>query len=231
MEDAPELCQMLVLYLREAGYAVESTGSGRECLRMVSERPPALVLLDIGLPDIDGLSVVARLRATSTAMGVILVTVRDDDFDRVAGLEAGADCYLTKPVNFRVLLAQVRSLMRRCGSGERSAEQKLRLGRFQVDLLYRRILDERDEDISLTPGEFALLIGLIERRGKAVSRQQLLSCMRIGAGEDAVADLRTVDTLVGRLRRKLERNPNRPLLIQTVYGKGYRLAGESEPDE
>lgn len=230
VEDAPELREMLVLYLREAGYQVDSTGAGRECLRLVEQQPPALVLLDIGLPDIDGLSVVARLRATSRTMGVILVTVRDDDFDRVAGLEAGADCYLTKPVNLRVLLAQVRSLMRRCGDAPRESEVGLRLGRFQVDLLYRRILDERGEDISLTPGEFALLIGLIERRGKAVSRQQLLSCMRIGP-DDAVADLRTVDTLIGRLRRKLERNPNRPLLIQTVYGKGYRLAGEGEAAE
>lgn len=226
VEDAPELREMLELYLQEAGYAVESTALGRECLRLVEQDPPSLVLLDIGLPDIDGLSVVARLRASSPNMGVMLVTARDDDFDRIVGLEAGADCYLTKPVNLRVLLAQVRSLMRRYGKAAPDAPSGLRLGRFQVDLLYRRILDEHGEDVSLTPGEFALLIGLIERRGKVVSRQQLLSSMRMGPDEEA--DLRTVDTLIGRLRRKLERSPNRPLLVQTVYGKGYRLAAEGE---
>ncbi|MFG0721671.1 response regulator transcription factor [Pseudomonas sp. GLN_6] len=228
VEDAPEIREMMVLYLQNAGYEVYATGSGQQCLVLVERIRPALVLLDIGLPDIDGLTITAQLRRSQPSLGIILVTVRDEDYDRVVGLEAGADCYLCKPLNLGILLAQVRSLLRRCGGGEREADFNLSLGRFRVDLLRRHILDSQGNDVSLTPGEFALLIGLIERRGRAVNRHDLLACLRRGqdVGEDI--DVRTVDALVVRLRRKLELSPNRPQLIQTVYGKGYRLAGEAE---
>lgn len=228
VEDAPDIREMLVLYLQEAGYEVDGTDSGRECLRLFEARQPALVILDIGLPDVDGLSVAAQLRGRCPRVGIILATARNDDFDRVAGLEIGADCYISKPLNLRVLLAQIRSLLRRSGGGEEKADLSLRLGRFKVDLLRRRIVDEHAADVALTPGEFALLIGLVERRGKSVSRQDLLISLRRGqAGEECV-DVRTVDTLIARLRRKLEVNPNRPQLIQTVYARGYRLASETE---
>ncbi|MGA4635415.1 response regulator transcription factor [Pseudomonas solani] len=227
VEDAPEIREMVSLYLANAGYEVLETASGLECLRLYDRHQPAAVILDIGLPDIDGLSVAAQLRSKNPEIGIILVTVRDDDFDRVAGLETGADCYITKPVNLRVLLAQIRSLLRRRGIGDKPS-QDLCLGPYRVDLLRRRIADEQGADVSLTAGEFALLIGLIERRGKAVSRHDLLACLRSGADADDAGDLRTVDTLVARLRRKLELNSNRPQLIQTVYGKGYKLASESE---
>lgn len=120
VEDAPEIREMMVLYLQNAGFEVYSTDSGRQCLLMVERLKPALVLLDIGLPDLDGLTVTAQLRRNQPNLGVILVTVRDEDYDRVVGLEAGADCYLTKPLNLGILLAQVRSLLRRCGGGNGS---------------------------------------------------------------------------------------------------------------
>ena len=226
VEDAPEIREMVSLYLVNAGYEVFSTPSGLECMRLFERHQPAAVILDIGLPDIDGLAVAAQLRSKSPQIGIILVTVRDDDFDRVAGLETGADCYITKPVNLRVLLAQIRSLLRR-RQGDKP-NQDLLLGPYKVDLLRRRISDEEGADVALTAGEFALLIGLIERRGKPVNRHDLLACLRHGLDSEDSGDLRTVDTLVARLRRKLELNSNRPQLIQTVYGRGYKLVSETD---
>ncbi|WP_167147241.1 response regulator transcription factor [Pseudomonas sp. OTU750018] len=228
VEDAPEIREMMVLYLQNAGFEVYSTDSGRQCLLMVERLKPALVLLDIGLPDLDGLTVTAQLRRNQPNLGVILVTVRDEDYDRVVGLEAGADCYLTKPLNLGILLAQVRSLLRRCGGGERESDYSLSLGRFRIDLLRRHIVNQDGVDVSLTPGEFAVLIGLIERRGHAVNRHELLTFLRRGQEDAEDVDVRTVDALIVRLRRKLEVSPNRPQLIMTVYGKGYRLANEAE---
>lgn len=228
VEDAPEIREMMVLYLQNAGFEVYSTDSGRQCLLMVERLKPALVLLDIGLPDLDGLTVTAQLRRNQPNLGVILVTVRDEDYDRVVGLEAGADCYLTKPLNLGILLAQVRSLLRRCGGGERESDYSLSLGRFRIDLLRRHIVNQDGMDVSLTPGEFAVLIGLIERRGHAVNRHELLTFLRRGQEDAEDVDVRTVDALIVRLRRKLEVSPNRPQLIMTVYGKGYRLANEAE---
>ncbi|OHC27798.1 MAG: hypothetical protein A3J71_08960 [Pseudomonadales bacterium RIFCSPHIGHO2_02_FULL_60_43] len=228
VEDAPEIREMMVLYLQNAGFEVYSTDSGRQCLLMVERLKPALVLLDIGLPDLDGLTVTAQLRRNQPNLGVILVTVRDEDYDRVVGLEAGADCYLTKPLNLGILLAQVRSLLRRCGGGDRESDYSLSLGRFRIDLLRRHIVNQDGVDVSLTPGEFAVLIGLIERRGHAVNRHELLTFLRRGQEDTEDVDVRTVDALIVRLRRKLEVSPNRPQLIMTVYGKGYRLANEAE---
>ncbi|VXD02046.1 putative Transcriptional regulatory protein AruR [Pseudomonas sp. 9AZ] len=228
VEDAPEIREMMVLYLQNAGFEVYSTDSGRQCLLMVERLKPALVLLDIGLPDLDGLTVTAQLRRNQPNLGVILVTVRDEDYDRVVGLEAGADCYLTKPLNLGILLAQVRSLLRRCGGGDRESDYSLSLGRFRIDLLRRHIVNQDGVDVSLTPGEFAVLIGLIERRGHAVNRHELLTFLRRGQEDAEDIDVRTVDALIVRLRRKLEVSPNRPQLIMTVYGKGYRLANEAE---
>lgn len=226
VEDAPDIRDMVVLYLTNAGYHVLQTESGRECLRLVDAHRPAAVILDIGLPDLDGFAVAASLRANHPSLGIILVTVRDDDFDRIAGLETGADSYITKPVNMRVLLAQLRSLLRRRSADE--ASFTVSLGAFHADLLRRRIVDADGAEVPLTHGEFALLVGLIERRGQAVSRAELFASLRRGGAAEDAGDQRTVDTLVARLRRKLEPNPNRPTLIQTVYTKGYRLAEEHE---
>lgn len=228
VEDAPEVRDMLELYLQDAGYRVFSTESGRECLRLYEAVRPDLVILDIGLPDMDGLTVSAQLRARSAQVGIVLATVRNDDFDRVAGLETGADCYIAKPLNLRVLLAQVRSLLRRCTGSDDEADLYLKLGRLSVDLLRRRIVDDQGCELILTPGEFTVFIGLIEQRGKPVSRSDLLASLRRGQDGEECIDVRTVDTLIARLRRKLELNANRPHLIQTVYGKGYRLADERE---
>lgn len=227
VDDAPEIREMIAIYLSAAGYEVLSTPSGREAISLFEQHNPALVILDIGLPDLDGLRVAAAMRLRSLDVGIILVTVRDDDFDRVTGLETGADSYITKPVNLRVLLAQVRSLLRRRGVNDEQV-RTVAMGSLKVDLLRRRIADSEGRDVSLTGGEFALLIGLLDQRGKPVDRQILLAALRNDSNTEEDGDVRTIDTLIARLRRKLELNPNRPILIQTVYGKGYRLARESE---
>ncbi len=227
VDDAPEIREMIAIYLSAAGYEVLSTPSGREAISLFEQHNPALVILDIGLPDLDGLRVAAAMRLRSLDVGIILVTVRHDDFDRVTGLETGADSYITKPVNLRVLLAQVRSLLRRRGVNDEQV-RTVAMGSLKVDLLRRRIADSEGRDVSLTGGEFALLIGLLDQRGKPVDRQILLAALRNDSNTEEDGDVRTIDTLIARLRRKLELNPNRPILIQTVYGKGYRLARESE---
>lgn len=235
IEDAPEVRDMIAGYLQNHGYQVVAAACGFDGLALAASQAPSAVVLDIGLPDIDGLTVMAHLRAQHPRTGIILATARGDDFDRVTGLEAGADSYINKPLNLRVLLAQVRSLLRRCQwdeAGEAGSAQpgdfSLRVGRLRIDLLHRRIYDAHGQELTLTPGEFALLIGLIERRGKPVSRQTLMACMRIGQAEDDSVDLRTVDTLIARLRRKLDSGEDPQQLIQTVYGKGYLLVPERE---
>lgn len=228
VEDAPDLRDMMTSYLRNAGFDVQATAYGEESLRLADEFRPQAVILDIGLPDLDGISVAARLRGSHPELGIILVTVSNDDFDRVSALEIGADIFITKPVNLRVLLAQVRSLLRRRPQVQ-AASGFITVGGFQVDLMRRRILSAANAEVALTAGEFALLIPMIELRGKPVPRHDLLACLR-PIGDAEVIDPRTVDVLIGRLRRKLEHNPNRPRLIQTVYGKGYRLADENELD-
>lgn len=241
IEDAPEVRDMIAGYLQNHGYQVAAATCGLEGLALAARQIPNVVVLDIGLPDIDGLTVMAHLRARHPRTGIILATARGDDFDRVTGLEAGADSYINKPLNLRVLLAQVRSLLRRCQWGEAAeagesveagsaqpGDFSLRIGSLRIDLLHRRIYDGRGQEVVLTPGEFALLIGLIERRGKPVSRQTLMACMRIGQAEDESLDLRTVDTLIARLRRKLDSGDDSQQLIQTLYGKGYLLVAERE---
>lgn len=230
VEDAPDVREMICGYLEVQGYAVQGARTGAEAMELAAATPPQAVVLDIGLPDIDGLTVMARLRAQHPQVGIIVVTARGAEFDLVTGLEAGADSYIRKPLNLRVLLAHLRSLLRRCGGVDEEAtrDMMLAIADFRVDLLRRRIFDGKGQELALTPGEFALLIGLIERRGKPVSRQILMDCMRIGAGSEDMPDLRTIDTLVARLRRKLSTPASKKPLIQTVYGKGYRLAAEEQ---
>lgn len=226
-EAATDERALMAAYLREAGFAVQTTGSAATLLQLLERHSPALVILDAHLPDLNGPELVLRLRTGAPHSGILLLGRTDGDFDPVASLENGADGYMTKPLKLRVLLAQVRSLLRQRRMLLEQAPRRLRLAGYRVDLLRRRIETAEGMAVALTSGEFALLIGLLEQRGRAVSRQELLACLRQGQ-EDGGGELRTVDTLIARLRRKLEANSNRPRLIETAYGKGYRLVEEHE---
>ena len=205
------------MYLRKDGHDVLSVGTGAAALTAVDNRHPDVVVLDIGLPDIDGLEVCRRIRADDPAMGIIFLTARDEEVDRVLGLEFGADDYVTKPFSPRELVARVKALLRRAEVRADRADAPVvqRLGAVELDEGRREV--RRDGvTVALTTREFDLMAHLLRNRGLALTRRQLLD----GAwGPDWIGDERTVDVHVRQLRRKLGDD----LPLATVWGVGYRL--------
>ncbi|HZT54414.1 MAG TPA: response regulator transcription factor [Gaiellaceae bacterium] len=214
VEDEEGIASFVAAYLRKDGFAVHVAGSGRDALRLVATQPPSLVVLDLMLPDVDGLEVCRRIRETSD-LPVLMLTARDDDLDKIAGLEVGADDYLTKPFNPRELVARVRAILRRSGdAGRPRGGRVLRHGDLVLDA-GRRECRVGDREIRLAPKEFDLLWELLDHRGLVLTRDQLLE--RVW-GYTFAGDTRTVDVHVRQLRRKLgEASP-----IVTVWGIGYK---------
>ncbi|MBP2303186.1 two-component system torCAD operon response regulator TorR [Azospirillum picis] len=205
-------------YFEREGYRV-STASDAKSLRLLLAREKVdLVLLDIRLPDQDGLSLIRDLRAESN-LPVIFVTGRDDEIDRVVGLELGADDYVTKPFSPRELLARVRTVLRRSSDSSRVGQQRQFAG-WTVDLTQRSLTSPRGEEVRLTRGEFDLLAALLRHPGQVLSRDVLLDAV---SHRDVGPNDRTVDVLVARLRRKIEVDPADPQLIVTEHGIGYRF--------
>jgi DNA-binding response OmpR family regulator len=215
VEDEQAIASFVAAYLRKDGFAVQMTASGREALTLVGSEPPSLVILDLMLPDLDGMEVCRRIRETST-LPVLMLTARDDDLDKIAGLEVGADDYLTKPFNPRELVARVRAILRRGGGKSRPEAGRLSHGDLLLDA-GRRECRVGDEEIRLAPKEFDLLWELLDHRGLVLTRDQLLE--RVW-GYTFAGDTRTVDVHVRQLRRKLgDAAP-----IVTVWGIGYKAA-------
>jgi len=215
VEDEQAIASFVAAYLRKDGFAVRMTASGREALTLVASEAPSLVVLDLMLPDLDGMEVCRRIRETST-MPVLMLTARDDDLDKIAGLEVGADDYLTKPFNPRELVARVRAILRRSGdrAGTGAGAGILEHGELVLDA-GRRECRVGDEEIRLAPKEFDLLWELLDHRGLVLTRDQLLE--RVW-GYTFAGDTRTVDVHVRQLRRKLgDASP-----IVTVWGIGYK---------
>jgi DNA-binding response OmpR family regulator len=215
VEDDPNIADLVDLYLRNAGFRVYQANSGEAGLETVRTRSPRLVILDIGLPgELDGLGVCRELRARSD-VPIIMLTARDDEIDRVLGLEMGADDYVTKPFSPRELVARVKAILRRAEAPTRDQPPVLLAGEVEVDL-GRREARVDGRAVPLAAREFDLLAYLAENRGLALSRRQLLD----GAwGVDWVGDERTVDVHVRQLRKKLGES----LPLTTVWGVGYRL--------
>ncbi len=212
VEDEPDIADLLALYFGKEGWIVHVCHDGRSGLETVRARQPDLVVLDIGLPgDLSGLEVCRELRATSD-LPVLFLTARDDEIDRILGLELGADDYVTKPFSPREVVARVKAILRR---GRIQAVSTYSFGNLVVDLDRQEVtLDS--QVVGLATQEFRLLRYLCENRGKVLSRQQLLD----GAwGEDWYGDARTVDVHVRQLRMKL----GELLPLLTVRGVGYRL--------
>jgi DNA-binding response OmpR family regulator len=213
VEDEQAIASFVAAYLRKDGFTVRMTASGREALSLVSSEAPSLVILDLMLPDLDGMEVCRRIRATST-LPVLMLTARDDDLDKIAGLEVGADDYLTKPFNPRELVARVRAILRRSAGKKQRDGGILRHGDLTLDA-GRRECRVGDEEIRLAPKEFDLLWELLDHRGLVLTRDQLLE--RVW-GYTFAGDTRTVDVHVRQLRRKLgDAAP-----IVTVWGIGYK---------
>lgn len=213
VDDEPNIADLVELYLRQEGFRVVQARSGEEGLEAAAAHRPRLVVLDVGLPDMDGLEVCRRLRATSQ-VPVIFLTARDAEVDRVLGLEMGADDYVTKPFSPRELLARVKTVLRRAdGVGVRT--EVLEAGRATIDLGTREVR-AGERAIQLTAREFDLLVFFAERRTLALSRQQILDGVW---GHGWYGDSRTVDVHVAQVRKKL----GDAATITTVWGVGYRL--------
>jgi DNA-binding response OmpR family regulator len=216
VEDETSIASFVALYLKNAGYRIQTAGTGREALERVAAEKPSLIVLDLMLPDVDGLEVCRRIRQTSD-VPILMLTARDEDVDKIIGLEVGADDYLTKPFNPRELVARVKSILRRSVPERREAQTKqIKHGDLEIDVGRREVLVSGTE-VQLAPKEFDLLWELLDHRGLVLTRDQLLE--RVW-GYTFAGDTRTVDVHVRQLRRKLgEASP-----IVTVWGVGYKVA-------
>jgi two-component system alkaline phosphatase synthesis response regulator PhoP len=222
VEDESSIASFVALYLKNAGYAVKTAATGSEALSLVAAAQPALIVLDLMLPDIDGIEICRRIRKTSD-VPILMLTARDEDVDKIIGLEVGADDYLTKPFNPRELVARVKSILRRAGPERRQIESKqIRHGDLLVDA-GRREVRVGEQEIQLAPKEFDLLWELLDHRGLVLTRDQLLE--RVW-GYTFAGDTRTVDVHVRQLRRKLgDASP-----IVTVWGVGYKVTPAKNAD-
>src|SRR5438067_6364958 len=216
VEDESSIASFVSLYLKNAGYVVRTAANGSDALAQVGQEMPGLIVLDLMLPDIDGIEVTKRIRQSSD-VPILMLTARDEDVDKIIGLEVGADDYLTKPFNPRELVARVKSILRRAAPERRERDSEtIDHGDLHVDA-GRREVRVGDEEVQLAPKEFDLLWELLDHRGLVLTRDQLLE--RVW-GYTFAGDTRTVDVHVRQLRRKLgDASP-----IVTVWGVGYKVA-------
>ena len=216
VDDEPNIVQLARMYLERDGYRVETAGDGRLALQSVERHKPALIVLDVMLPQVDGLEVCRRLRAVHNSIPILMCTARDEDVDKIVGLELGADDYLVKPFNPRELVARVKAILRRGMRFEQGDTSPLHLGDLTIDPASREVL-VKDQPLELRAQEFDLLLTLAEHKGLVLSRKQLLE---LAWGFDFYGQTRTVDVHVGHLRRKLAGSNAQ---IETVTGVGYKL--------
>jgi len=222
IEDDPRLAGMVSEYLGEAGFHVSTAATGRAGLDRIGGEPYDAVVLDLMLPDIDGLEVCRQLRATSSEVPVLMLTARGDTMDRVVGLEIGADDYMPKPFEPRELLARLRAILRRRPSARGS--DVLRFGRLEIDRGARAVRVDGTER-SLTSHQFTLLVALAEKAGRVLSRDALMDLVK---GEALEVFDRSIDVHVSRIRAAIEDDPKKPRRIITVRGAGYVFARQQD---
>jgi two-component system KDP operon response regulator KdpE len=221
VDDEPQILRALRINLRVRDYEVHVAATGAEALEVAGRYPPDLVILDLGLPDLDGVEVIEGLRGWTKAP-IIVLSGRADSIDKVEALDAGADDYVTKPFGVEELLARMRAAVRRTGTPEDLP--RIRLGDLVVDLAAKRVI-RAGEDIRLTPTEWHLLEVLLRNPGKLLSRNQLLTEVWGPGYADATGNLRLY---MAQLRRKLEPDPARPRWLITEPGMGYRYQPSPE---
>lgn len=229
VDDDADIVALIQRYLGAHGFDVRAAHSGAEMHAALAVAAPDVVLLDLGLPDVDGLSLLQQLR-TEWQGPVIVVSGRGEAVERVVGLELGADDYVAKPFDFRELLARIRSVLRRAAPVEPLAPtgppRRLAFAHLVVDLGARRMHDADGNEIILTTGEFDLLRALLDRPNEVRSRDELMTSLY---GREAGPFDRAIDVGIARLRRKVEPDPANPALIRSVRGLGYLLAAEVRP--
>ncbi len=227
VDDEPRIVELARDYLEHAGFAVLTASDGPAALALARTRNPDLVVLDLGLPGLDGLDITRQLRTAerTAALPIVMLTARDDELDKLLGLELGADDYLTKPFSPRELVARVRAVLRRAdrpvGAGD-----VITVGDLTLDVPRMRT-EVAGRTVDLTPTEFTLLATLARQPGRIFTRSQLLDALHGVAFESYE---RAIDSHVKNLRRKLEPEPRQPRYVLTVYGVGYRLADDRATD-
>jgi DNA-binding response OmpR family regulator len=219
VDDDENTCELIRLQLEMAGFDPVCTYNGKEALNAAKEQRPSLMVLDLTLPEMDGLEVLREVRRSGN-IPIIMVTARTDEFDRVLGLEMGADDYLTKPFSPRELVARIKAVLRRISTTQSPDEQQImNLPGFYMNLLSREV-KVNDKRIDLTPKEFDLLWHLASNKDRVFSREQLLK--QVWDYDEFFGDERTVDQHVKRLRRKVE-DERTPCRITTIWGVGYKF--------
>lgn len=235
VDDDPEIRDLVREYLANEGFDIREARDGEAMRALIAERVPDVVLLDLTLPGEDGLTLARSLRQDFPAMGIVMISGKEDVVDRVAGLEVGADDYIVKPFHLRELLARVRSVLRRRASSDDrlpatdstvadpTPRQLLTFSGWILDCDRRSLVSPGGEPLELTGGEFDLLVAFASHPKRALTREQLLDYAR---SREAEAFDRSIDVQVGRLRRKIEQDPKRPTLIKTVRNVGYMFGAD-----
>ncbi|WP_248924027.1 response regulator [Paenibacillus hamazuiensis] len=217
VDDEEQVLEFMEPFLQQEGYLTVTARTGSEALVKARETRPSLIILDWMLPGMNGLDVCRELRKMGPA-GIIMVTARADETDKIVGLEVGADDFITKPFSLRELAARIRSVLRRI-NGHESAAKVFQYRELSISEAECRVW-KHGEEITLTPTEFKLLLTLSGRPGIVYSRLQLLQA---ALADDILNDERTVDAHISRIRKKIEDDPAHPVFVQTVYGFGYRF--------
>jgi len=227
VDDEQEIRELLARYLHQHGYQCSLAADGAAMERVLARSEIDLIVLDLMLPGEDGLALCRKLRGHSN-LPVIMLTAMGDETDRIIGLEMGADDYIAKPFSPRELLARIKAVIRRANAlperhGVRATPNRLRFDQWLLDSNKRELIDAQGVTLSLSTAEFDLLSAFVEHPQRVLSRDQLLDLAR---GRDSQLFDRSIDTLVSRLRRKLERDPKKPQLIKTVWGGGYMFTSD-----
>ena len=216
VDDEPSIIQLARMYFERDGFRILEAGDGLSALEMISKHKPALIVLDVMLPKLDGFDVCRKLRSTGDQTPVIMLTARDEDIDKILGLELGADDYLTKPFNPRELIARVKAILRRSDNQKPVDDKPIHRGGLMIDPVSREAR-LADRTLDLRTQEFDLLLTLAEQPGRVFTREQLL---QQAWGFDFYGQTRTVDVHIAHLRKKLESDT---VKIETVTGVGYKL--------
>lgn len=225
VDDEPSIVTLLKFNLEQAGYNVLTAEDGRTGLDTAMNEKPDLMVLDLMLPGMDGMDICKTLRQEKVNLPILMLTAKDDEFDKILGLELGADDYLTKPFSPREVVARVKAILRRSQSEDaEQSEQILKIGDLEIHL-DRYDVYFKDRQLVLTPKEFELLLYLANHRGKVLSRDQLLN----GVWDFQYdGDTRIVDVHISHLREKIEEDTKKPVYIRTIRGFGYKLEGPAE---
>lgn len=221
VDDEQSIVTLLTYNLEQAGFTVVTANDGEEAIEKVSTEQPAFIILDLMLPKLDGVEVCKQLRQQKVMTPILMLTAKDDEFDKVLGLELGADDYMTKPFSPREVVARVKAILRRTqfSNGETETIDQIAIGDLKIfpDQYEAYFGGER---LELTPKEFELLLYLAKHKGRVLTRDQLLSAVW---NYDFAGDTRIVDVHISHLREKIEKDTKKPLYIKTIRGLGYKL--------